>query len=72
MLKTIFHLVLAAMLGVLTTTSHPAQASGSVAPSFTLRDINGAEVSLSDYKGTVVLLISVPPGADPAGRKCQA
>ena len=56
MLKTIFHLVLAAMLGVLTATNHPAQASGSVAPSFTLRDINGAEVSLSDYKGTVVLL----------------
>ena len=29
---------------------------GSVAPDFTLSDINGNEVSLSDYKGKIVLL----------------
>ena len=33
-----------------------AQAGGAAAPAFTLRDINGASVSLSDYKGRVVLL----------------
>ena len=31
-------------------------ASGKVAPPFTLKDMNGADVSLADYKGKVVLL----------------
>ena len=33
-----------------------AQAAGEQAPDFTLRDINNQEVSLSDYRGKVVVL----------------
>lgn len=33
-----------------------AQAAGEQAPDFTLRDINNQEVSLSDYRGKVVLV----------------
>src|SRR6201984_3188689 len=32
------------------------QKAGEVAPDLTLKDLNGADVSLSDYKGKVVLL----------------
>ncbi len=34
----------------------PAEAVGEAAPGFTLRDINAKNVSLSDFKGQVVLL----------------
>ena len=36
--------------------------SRKVAPTFTLKDAKGAPVSLTDYKGKVVLLISGPRG----------
>ena len=41
------------MLGLSVT---PAFADNSAAPDFTLRDINKKKVSLSDYKGKVVLI----------------
>jgi len=36
--------------------AHTVTAVGSVAPNFTLKDVNGKSVSLSDYKGKLVLL----------------
>ena len=46
------HLLTAAFL----LFSAPAPAAGQEAPAFSLRDINGKSVALSDYKGKVVLL----------------
>ncbi len=37
-------------------TDKTAQSSGAVASDFTLQDLNGKNVKLSDYKGRVVLL----------------
>lgn len=36
--------------------AHTVTAVGAVAPNFTLKDVNGKSVSLSDYKGKLVLL----------------
>lgn len=47
--------LLAALFTALVALS-PAHAAGEVAPDFTLRDINGKSVSLSAYKGQVVLM----------------
>lgn len=41
---------------LLLAASPPASAAGNTAPDFTLRDINGASVTLSSFKGTVVLV----------------
>jgi len=46
----------AAAAGFLALAPSPAQAAGEQAPDFTLRDIYNKEVSLSDYKGKVVLV----------------
>ncbi|MBF0488027.1 MAG: TlpA family protein disulfide reductase [Nitrospirae bacterium] len=35
---------------------HPADFTGPIAPDFTLKSINGGDVSLSSYKGKVILL----------------
>ncbi len=62
MLKLIHRLAFAAMLALLIAScSRPSpKISGSsdrkVAPAFTLRDSSGAQVTLADYKGKVVLL----------------
>ncbi|MEC7984440.1 MAG: TlpA disulfide reductase family protein [Myxococcota bacterium] len=48
--------ILFALCLVLGFVSTPVFAESSVAPDFTLRDINKKKVSLSDYKGKVVLL----------------
>jgi peroxiredoxin len=56
MSKKFVYLVLSVMLTLMATAGGTAAASGAAAPEFTLRDINGASVSLSDFKGKVVLL----------------
>ena len=43
--------------------------AGSPAADFTYPDVEGNRVSLSDFKGKVVLVDVWPPGAAPAGRK---
>src|SRR3989338_7970354 len=52
--------IIAAILGLCLVFSAAATASsqnpGSVAPQFTLKDINGKEVSLSSFKGKVIIL----------------
>ncbi len=50
--RALFGLLLSAMLGIQHTNANAAD----VAPGFTLRDINGQSVSLSDYQGKVVLI----------------
>lgn len=39
-----------------TATSQSSQNNKDIAPDFTLNDINGKEVKLSDYKGKIVIL----------------
>jgi peroxiredoxin len=56
MSKKCVYLMLSVMLTLMATAGGTAAASGAAAPAFTLRDINGASVSLSDFKGKVVLL----------------
>lgn len=52
--------IIAAMLGLCLVFSAAATAApqnpGSAAPQFTLKDINGKEVSLSSFKGKVIIL----------------
>ena len=56
MLTRTAQLTLAAGIAFCLAFTPAAQAGGSPAPAFTLRDINGASVSLSDHKGKVVLI----------------
>ena len=49
-------LLAATVVGALSLASGPAHAAGEQAPDFTLRDLGNKEVSLSDYKGKVVLV----------------
>jgi peroxiredoxin len=56
MLTRTAQLTLAASIALFLAFAPAAQAAGSPAPAFTLRDINGASVSLSDHKGKVVLI----------------
>ena len=46
----------AALLVLVLVPSLPAQAENGLAPNFTLRDINGANVTLSSLKGEVVMI----------------
>ena len=46
----------AALLVLVLVPSLPAQAENGFAPNFTLRDINGANVTLSSLKGEVVMI----------------
>ena len=63
MLKTIFFLLVACCLLLISSASAEAPSPfavdklpGNQAPDFTLKDINGNSVSLSSFKGKVVLL----------------
>ena len=50
-----YHQIFAAIF-LLFTAFSPTAFAGQEAPAFSLRDMNGKSVSLSDYKGKVVLL----------------
>ena len=47
---------------LLAVTAHAAPAVGQAAPDFTLTDVNGKAVKLSDYRGKVVVLEWTNPG----------
>lgn len=49
-------LLAAVLLGTLALPAGTADAAGELAPDFSLRDLNNKEVSLSDYRGKVVLV----------------
>ena len=56
-MSTLFRTLLAVSAAATLALAPPvAHAAGEQAPDFTLRDINNREVSLSDYKGKVVLV----------------
>ena len=48
--------ILGLALGAMVTAHSPAAQAADVAPAFSLRDIDGKQVSLSDYLGKVVLI----------------
>ena len=50
----ILSLVASLVMGIIVTS--PAQDSSIVAPAFTLSDVNGKQVSLSDFKGKVIYI----------------
>ena len=54
--RLFFGLFLFLGLGLGTFSSNPAHAAGEIAADFSLRDMNGKLVNLSDFKGQVVLI----------------
>ena len=58
-------------IAILVPLSAFAVNAGDVAPEFSLHDVNGSILTLNSFKGTVVFLLSGPPGARPAKRNCR-
>jgi thiol-disulfide isomerase/thioredoxin len=56
MLKRFFAVLVLTMAILAGCTSRDSRTGGSTASDFTLQDLNGKKVRLSDYKGRVVLL----------------
>ena len=56
MIRILRTLLICLGMAGLTLHSTEAEAVGEAAPAFTLRDINGKQVNLADYKGKVVLI----------------
>jgi len=56
MVKFRLFLTLIALLALCTILSNPVSAAQGSAPDFTLNDINGKKVNLSEFKGKAVLL----------------
>ncbi len=56
MVKFRLFLTLIALLALCTILSNPVSAAQGIAPDFTLNDINGKKVNLSEFKGKAVLL----------------
>jgi peroxiredoxin len=56
MVKLRLFLAIFALLALCTILSNPASAAQGTAPDFTLNDINGKKVNLSEFRGKVVVL----------------
>jgi thiol-disulfide isomerase/thioredoxin len=61
----------AALAAALAACSKDAEATGT-APDFTLEEIEGGQVSLSDYRGRAVLLVFWAVGCPPCRREVPA
>jgi cytochrome c biogenesis protein CcmG/thiol:disulfide interchange protein DsbE len=56
MARALIAIILGLCIVLLSAGTAVSQNPGSAAPQFSLKDINGKEVSLSDFKGKVVIL----------------